>query len=475
MKHLFITFFLFIGMATAGFAQSLFESESESANSSDEKNAGFSLNGYMKSSVYGGGKEYNLATTFAELVLQGKLNYKNAFLQSDIRLREGLFFNSHEQQYELTELYGGYRSEKFDLLLGNQIVLWGRTDGFNPTDNITPTDYFFLTPDPEDQQLSNFMLRMKYRFTPTVELELIGIPFYKPSEYRFDLFNLNRKMVIENVPMPPIDMQVQFDPMMLPERKLKNGSIAARLNFELPVIGFSLSYFRGYDPFHGFDLKNIDILPADPAADPADPTPPMTITYVPESYLKNTIGGDFAIPVSTWIFRGEMAYNIIDNKEEKPFIPNSDLSYVFGIEKNWNDFIIIGQYIGKRVKGFKSLSEPTLNPTDPASIAAFPQLMTDYETRQFNRKIFNQQEKSNHALALTLSRSFAYEVWKADLTGYYNLTNKEWMIRPALTWKISDALALTAGGQYMKGPDKSIFSYSSRILNGAFAELKVSF
>lgn len=113
-------------MATAGFAQSLFESESESANSSDEKNAGFSLNGYMKSSVYGGGKEYNLATTFAELVLQGKLNYKNAFLQSDIRLREGLFFNSHEQQYELTELYGGYRSEKFDLLLGNQIVLYDK-------------------------------------------------------------------------------------------------------------------------------------------------------------------------------------------------------------------------------------------------------------------------------------------------------------------------------------------------------------
>lgn len=78
-------------------------------------------------------------------------------------------------------------------------------------------------------------------------------------------------------------------------------------------------------------------------------------------------------------------------------------------------------------------------------------------------------------MSLTISRSFAYEVWNAELTGFYNFTSEEWLIRPQVSWKISDALALAVGAQYMKGPDKSLFSYSSPVLNGAFAELKVSF
>ena len=63
-------------------------------------------------------------------------------------------------QLQLKEAYAGYSGEKMDVLFGNQIVNWGRTDGFNPTNCITPSDYFFLTAEPDDQKLSNFMLHL---------------------------------------------------------------------------------------------------------------------------------------------------------------------------------------------------------------------------------------------------------------------------------------------------------------------------
>jgi hypothetical protein len=56
-----------------------------------------------------------------------------------------------------------------------------------------------------------------------------------------------------------VQANVVFDPLELPKRKLSNGSLGARLNFELPKIGFAVSYFSGYDHFHGFDLKDFKI------------------------------------------------------------------------------------------------------------------------------------------------------------------------------------------------------------------------
>ena len=49
------------------------------------------------------------------------------------------------------------------------------------------------------------------------------------------------------------------------------------------------------------------------------------------------------------------------------------------------------------------------------------------------------------------------------------------MIRPKVTWKITDALATSLGGNYMKGPDNSIFAYSSPVLSGVFVELIATF
>lgn len=420
----------------------------------ENEKKGIALNGFARGSAYGGGEAFDYASVFGEFCLQGKWTGNNTFLFSDFRIRGGLDLGEVATDFQLKEAYAGYSTRKLDIFLGNQIVAWGRTDGYNPTNNITPIDYFFLTADPDDQKMSNFMLRTRYRFTPAIDIDAIAIPFYVPSVYRYDLFNMGE-----------YGQAIEFTTPTLPEKSFKNSSIAARFNVELSRIGFSVSYFRGFDPFLGFDVKQIDW-----ASDR------LSILNSATPYLKNTFGADFALPAGAWIFRGEMAYNYTTGYDTVIYMPAPSLAYVAGIERGFGGITAILQYVGQYVTDFTELNEPVLSdPSDPLAIANYTEAMIRFESARFNRKIFNQQEKTNHALSLTLSKSFAYDTWNAELTGYYNITSEEYMVRPKITWKATDALSLSAGGSYMKGPENSIFWYAGPILNGAFLELKANF
>lgn len=452
-------------------SQSLFEDASmgDDLNVNSSKSS-VEFNGYGRASVFGGGESYDIANAFAEISLQTKLKSNYALLNSDIRLRKGVAFKEDLQLIEFKELYAGYSDLSFDFLAGYQLVSWGRTDGFNPTNNLNPNDLFFLTSDPDDQIMSNLMLRLRYRFSSAIDIDIIGIPYFKPSNYRFDLFDLSQEMKLEEffISLPKVNIDVQFNPLTIPEKKLSNSSLGARLNFDLQKIGFAISYFSGYDPFHGFDLDTFSL-------DVTNLSKPIVVKYSPKVYAKKTIGFDFAMPINDLLIKGEFAYNIIKNKDSVMYIPNSDLYYVFGVEKMWNDFVFIGQFIGRTVTDFTPLTEPVLDIYDLTKLPIYANQMVDYQSGMFNRLIFNQASENNYAVSLTLTKSFAYDTWNAEMTGYYNITTKEYLLRPKISWKINDYLSVNFGGSYMSAKNQTLFKFSSKVLNGVFAEMKVAF
>lgn len=450
MKKLIWTGILSISQITSVFCQGLFESSTTPAD--DQSATSVEWNGYVRGSVYGGSEDYDFTSLFGEMAIQPKLNYYSAFFYSDLHLRSGYFFGEDTVILQVKELYAGYNGDKFQVYLGNQIVQWGRTDGFNPTNNITPNDYFFFSAEPDDQKLSNTMLRVKYLFSPHIDLDLVAIPIYKPSVYRYDLFSM-----VEGA---------NFISTVYPEQKLSNGSFAGRLNFEFDKAGFSFSYFTGYDPFYGFRVDNIDLTVATPV-----------IQFAPDFYRKKTIGGDFAFFLGTWIIRGEAAYNLTEDYEDNMYIPNPGLNYVVGLEHNFAGFTAIFQYIGNYASDFTELRQPPTitDPTDPLAQLQYNIGLINYEASLFNRKIFQQQEETNHTLFLSLNKSFAHDVLSVGLTGYYDLTAESYMFRPSLSWKINDSLESTLGGSYMDGPDKAIFNYAGPVMNGIYIEFKANF
>lgn len=436
------------------FSQGLFESSTSSSDSENSIEKSEIFSGYVRGSAFGLSATYDYSLIFSELSLSADFSQRGIVLKSDIRFRSGIFFNEKDNQIELKEVYGGYTSDKFDILLGNQIVMWGRTDGFNPTNNINPYDYFFLSAEPDDQIMSNFMLRLKYRINTDIDAELIGIPFYVPSNYRYDLFEID-----------DFDDFASFGNTIIPDRNFKNSAFAGRLNFEYPIAGFSISYFDGYSPFTGFNLQGITWSGFTPA-----------ISLAGESFRMRTAGIDFAIPVKSWIIRGEVAYKHTKDYRRNIHIPNPDISYVLGLDKRFSDLQVIFQYIGLNTLNFKIPQNPQ-PPTsiNPADWLGYAEEMAVYEMALFNQKIFRQQEKTNHAFMLSLAKPFAYEIINTELTAYYNLTTEEVMLRGKLVWKAADNLSISGGGFYMHGPTNSLFSYSGKVLGGAFIELKAGF
>ncbi len=410
----------------------------------------FSLNGYGGGAAYFGGEDFDYGSLFGEFVLQGRISGGGAFLFGDVRFRDGLFFGERDTRVQLKEAYAGIRWRNADVFLGNQIVRWGRTDGFNPTDNINPHDYFLLTADPDDQLIGNFMLRTRIRPFTNTELEVIAIPFYKPSVYKYELFDMGGG--------------VRFTDNILPGADFSNGSFAARLNIELPSLGFALSYFRGYDPFYGFGLESAGFLPE------------IDFVYRPEVYRKDALGFDMSMSAGSWIVRLEAAYNITSDYRYNMHIPNPDLYYVGALERSIAGVNTIFQYIGKYVADFNPLEQPALpDPDDPMDRYRYALETVAYESTLYNRRIFQQQEDFNHALFVSLSRLFMYEEVRVEFSAYYNITSEEYFIRPELTWNARDGLQISAGAYFMNGPDDSIYHMAGSVLGGFFTGIRMSF
>jgi hypothetical protein len=423
-------------------AQGIFESASQ-----NHENSEINLNGYTRGEAWGGNNTYDYANLFGEFALQGKLQTEKALLKADVRFREGMFLGKNETVFELKEAYAAYQSNYADLYLGKQITTWGRTDGFNPTNNLCPQNYFLLTTNPDDQLRGNFMLRTKFRPTQYAELELVIIPVFTPSVYRYDLFDLSE--------------ETSFTNAVLPKKTFENGTWAARANIELSKIGFSLSYFNGYDPFYGYRVESVHMQ--------GQPS----IVLQPDFYRKQSIGADFAATLGNYIIRGETAYNITDGYKTEMHIPNPDIAWVAGIEKNIAQITVIMQYIGKYTFNFEALTEPTL--TNPANITEYALAMINFENTLFNRKIMHQQEEMNHAVMLSLSKSFSFDIVTTSISAYYNITSEEYFVRPEINWKMADALTLSAVANIMNGPEKSIFNKAGKVLGGYGIGLKFNF
>lgn len=446
-----IVLILSLAFTLVSYASEPGKSSGEIRESETGNNEKVRFSGYTRVSAWGGSKSYRLNTLFAEIALQGKYLEGKTRMDADVRVRKGTWLGTDYQVVEIRQLVAGYGGSKADVLVGYQNLAWGRTDGFNPTNYLQAYDYFYLTAEPDDQKKPNLTFRSRLRIGDAFEMDLALVPFYLPSVYRYDLFELG-----ENV---------RFTDPLLPVAGIRNGSIAGRVSCDLPGLGFSVSAFRGYDPYHGFRLVSVDWTSGTPA-----------IVNQAAGYRKTSLGADLSARTGILILKAEAAWNHTSRPNDEMHIPLSYWMYVTNIEAPIGSSTLIAGYIGHYTPDFTELAIPVLNdPLNPQSQAAYANAMIESGNRQFNRRIFHQSAKSNHALALTWFRRFAYDAIELRLTAFYDLTSREWMTRPTLKWSLNDQISLTAGVHYMNGNDNSLFSYAASLMNGGFIQIKADF
>jgi len=445
MKNVIIVLLLLLSSQI--FAQDIIGNGSQAS----QEQSKFRLNGFARGSAFGGSENFDLANAFGEFGIKTKYNGNLASFFADFRVREGVFYNEHQTILNLKEAYAEYNGEYFNISLGNRIIKYGKASGFNPTDNICPKNYFFISPEIEDMDMSNFMLKTNIKPVSQVDIELILLPFFSPSVYRYDLFDMG-----ENA---------SFDNMVLPQISYENMGYSAHINTSLSAIDFSVSVFHGFDPFYAFDIKNINMLPE------------INIVYQPKFYKKTSAGLDFSMPVKSWLLSGEVSYNHTKDYDLNIYTPNPDLHYVIGLEKDIWGIKVIAEYNGRYVFDFSKLKAPSMpnDFTDTAQLINYMNETVIYESAKYTRRIFEQYYQMNHAIMISLHRSWLWETLSTDLSFLYSFSTEEKLLRGNITWKANDELSISGGGQILDGPANTIYKTSGKVLSGVWIGIKYSF
>ena len=424
-------------------AQSVFEKAEEG---NKDKDLNYELNGYIRSTLFVGkvidanGAELKSGYGEASFKLKiRKSNFGDTF--AEVRFRRGYEFDHSLSEINLREAYLNAYLGPFDFRIGHQIVAWGRADGFNPTDNITPRNMLVRSPDEDDRREGNFLIRAHYNVHP-FRLEAIWAPSYRYSVVPTDL-----------LPFPP---GVHLIDPEYPNAKLKHSAFAFRLNFEWPAIDGSISYFNGHNPFPGIAANAPEI-----------PTNTISQEILLKSYRMHVLGADFQTTVAGSLgLRGEIAYRKPhDDYETSIHIPNPDLHYVLGIDKEFSgSFSLILQYMGRIVFDFKDLQLP-MNQVERFK----------YVLEGKNRLINSQQYEISHSLSWRSGQSLLHETLRIELLGLFNMTSEEILLRPKLTYDLTDAFTFIVGGELFSGSEETLFGAIDSALNSIFLELKASF
>jgi len=355
---------------------------------------------------------------------------------AEARLVQGRQFNEEYNDIWLREGYVNIYQGNFDIRVGQQIVVWGRADGVNPINNITPRNVLIFSTDEDDRRLSNFLFRIHYNFNP-FRLEGIYVPVYRSSVLPTFLF--------------PLEDYVEIGEQDNPDASLSNGSFALKLDMTLSAFEGSLSYFKGFMPMPGISIQSISTENG------------LSVMVANKPYKMEVIGFDFASSLGSYGFRGEVAYrNPTDDYalDENVHIPNPDVQYILGMDKSIGDFSFILQYVGRYVVDFTEFKE-TGFPTDQLYI--------------YNRMVAYQLNEQSHAVFLRPSLLLLHETLEMDLITFHDFTTEESYIRFLLSYDLSDGLMARIGAENYSGPVNTLLGTIDRALSSGFVELRVSF
>jgi len=426
----------------------------------------FRLGGYVRGDVFAGKlvglQRGEIKAAYGELALKATLKKGDvADAYAEARLQYGLETERRGLRVDLREAYVTAYLGPIDVRLGKQIVVWGRADAFNPTNNITPTDLRVRSPIEDDRRLGNVGARAFWYLRP-FKLEGVWMPLYEPSE----------------IPLAPglVPPFVLFAPPDYPDGRLDKGLGAARLHVELPAFEASVSYLYGYAPMPGFRLLGYD---------PGNSPDELRVAVARAPYHHHVFGFDFATTLSDVIaIRGEAAYRNPVNYQVRRWAPRPDVQYALGLDRTFGALNVIVQYLGRYTLDWQregSVSEFGLdhpqvreNWTYNVVQSQLPGVIAG-EVAARNQMLFGQLEQIQHIGTARLELLLAHDTLSLSVLGMANVTTKEWLVFPKIAYNMADGMTISLGGEYYAGPDGTLFGAIDEYLSAGYAEFRASF
>lgn len=463
-----ITLVLFLWIPAA-LSQGLFESAlSGDPDETVQKN--IQLGGFIRSALYLGNtpveeKAY-LQSAYGQAGLLLKAHAGSmATAKADIRFRYGTEWQEGLSEWMIREAYVDLEAGPAGFRFGKLISPWGKGTVFNPADKISPLDPTVRSPDPDDMYLGIWALQGRLNLGRSLKLSATWNPLYQPG-----------RLLIDPVPMPEYVAFLEPD---YPPVELKEGSYGINLDLHSSVLDASLYGFEGYHHWPGiaFGAFSMDTLTMEP----------VSLDLFEKAYRIRMAGADFSLPLGSWIIRAEGAwFTPTDERGSHEYLPFPEISYTLEIEQSGSALTLIAGYYGKSVLEFTppqaepglSLGMDQFEPLIQSGIPITTDMLEEAARGQigaFNRLYNYQLEKQYHSVFLVLKEDFLHDQLELELPLVYHITTNEWIIKPSLTWNVSDGMKLQAGYSGFFGASGSLLDMVGPTFNAGYLSMTLSF
>jgi len=161
----------------------------------------------------------------------------------EFRLKDISQIMNSDLKVDLRELYLEWMTPLGDFSLGKQIITWGSASENNPTDNISPYNYYYLFSMGKERKEGIFSLNSTFYYQ-NLKLNAIFIPKHKPNT-----LPLNDPEFALSIPIVPTDEQIM---------DLDNPyEYGISINIPFSSMDVTTSYFSGYDRIVSFFGANV--------------------------------------------------------------------------------------------------------------------------------------------------------------------------------------------------------------------------
>lgn len=314
-------------------------------------------------------------------------------------------YNDPSYDFELREGYAKFKvGNNLDFKVGRQIITWGTGDLIFIND-LFAKDYrsFFTGRDDQYLKAPQNALRAAY-YTAPGTFSLIYTPRFTPNRIptgeRLSYFNPMTGGIVggENY---------YFEGRM-PEAKFKNGELAGRFSRYIGSADIALYFYHGFykNPM-GIDMVNM-------------------AAYYPRL---NVYGASVRMPILGGISWLESGYydSRDDNAGDDPTIPNSSISSMIGFERQ-------------------------LTSTLTANLQYQNKVMLDYDTYTSNLPPQSiEMDEYYHLLTSRITKTLFMENMTISGFAFYSPSDEDFYGRFSVSYKYTDALTLTLGGNIFDG------------------------
>ena len=362
--------------------------------------------------------------------LEAKPSWQDVDGKLNLYVLEPNALTADRAAFSLVEGYLTFHLGQVDIRVGKISVPWGRADGVNPTDNLTPHDYTLQLPFDEDLRVGLAAVKLDWYLDEELDVTLFTTPFFEPSKF----------------PLPQAGNGVSYQ-VTTPAQTLQNEEAGLKLNKTGGDWDWSVSYFHGFRSLPDLDL-----------ASESAGSSVVGVDYSPIDVW----GADFAHNLGPFAVRGEAALTLPERA------PTGDLNplqpfvmAVFGLDRSFDQELNVNlQVIGRFITDFSPLA--------PESDSFTAQV------NELDRIVNNQQDANSYEVSFRVGDKWMNETLGAEVFGVVDLTRNDSYIRPSVNYAFNDQLTAWAGWDIYRGDANTPFGLISPT-QGFFSEVRYSF